>query len=246
MMNRYFIISLLVIFSIGKPAFSQERRMMAENRHNLLYSEDFSKDLHNWWIEGGGQVWIRDGRLYMKAVGPKRSNANVSTVWCRSVFPGDVRIEFDAHVLSSPYNVNNINVFLCYSDPDGMPLYESRQERRTGAYSLYHQLNGYIFTYLNDVNDKNESSSDNPSPARFRMRRCPGFHLIQEKHAYHCKQGLTYHVTLIKRGTMLTYGVDGTVYLEAEDKLPLASGLFGLRTYSTFLWWDNVKVYQAD
>jgi hypothetical protein len=246
MMHRYVTILLLVIFATGEPAFSQEDRMAAEKHGNVLFSEDFSQDLHNWWIEGGGQVWIHDGRLYVKAVGSKRSHMNVSTVWCRSMFPGDVRIEFDAHVISSPNNVNNINIFISYSDPSGAPLFESRQERRTGAYPLYHQLNGYIVTYLNDAENRSGSISDNPSDARFRLRRCPGFRLIQETYAYHCKKGVTYHIAFTKRGNRLTYSVDGTVYLDAKDGKPLAGGLFGLRTYSTFLWWDNIKVYKAD
>jgi hypothetical protein len=246
MMYRHLLVSLLVIFATGAPACSQQNRTMVEKKARLLFSENFSKDLSNWWVEGGQQVWIRDGRLYMKADGSGPSNMNVSTAWCRTKFPDDVRIELDAHVLDSPTHVNNINIFFSYSDPKGMPLFESRQERRTGAYTLYHQLNGYIVTFLNDPEHREGNNADNPDGARFRLRRCPGFRLIQEKFAYHCKKGVTYHISLTKRGKRLSYSVDGTVYLEADDDKPLCGGLFGLRTYATFLWWDNIKVYKAD
>lgn len=246
MLYRHFILSLLFVVAIGKPAFSQQHRVSADKQGDLLFSDDFSQGLKNWWIEGGGQVWINDGRLYVKAVGPKRASMYVSTVWCKSAFPGDVRIELDARVLSSPNNANNINMFLSFTDPGGAPLFESRQERKTGKYSLYHQLNGYIFTYLNDAQKGNESISVNPAPARFRFRRCPGFHLILEKFAYHCQKGKTYHITVTKKGNRLTYGVDGKVYLDAKDDNPLNGGFFGLRTYSTFLWWDNIKIFKVD
>ena len=213
--------------------------MIAENQETLLFFEDFSKDINNWWIEGGDKVWIENGRLFMKAIGSKSRKSNVCTVWCKSEFPGNVQIEFDAHVISSPNNANNINFFLSYSDPDGVPLYETRRRRSTGKYKLYHQLNGYIFTFVNGEPGKH---SDGVAKARFRMRRCPGFHLIKENFGHYSRKGLTYHIKITKRGNRLTYEVDGKIYLDANDNRPLAGGLIGLRTYSTFLWWDNIKV----
>jgi Domain of unknown function (DUF6250) len=241
-MHRHFVTLLLVLFAFIGLAFSDQRQMIAESQENLLFFEDFSLDMNNWWVEGGDKVWIQHGRLYVRAVGSKNLKSNVCTVWCKSVFPGDVQIEFDAHVISSPKNVNNINFFLSYSDPSGVPMYETRQQRSTGKYALYHQLNGYIFTFLNDVKGKGSRYSDGSSKARFRMRRCPDFHLIKENFGYHCRQGVTYHITITKRGNRLTYGIDGKVYLIAYDNKSLAGGLIGLRTYSTFLWWDNIEV----
>ena len=241
-MHRHFLTLLLVLFIFNGLAFSDQRQMIAESQENLLFFEDFSKDMNNWWVEGGDKVWIQNGRLYMKAEGSKNLKSNVSTLWFKHVFPDDVHIEFDAHVISSPNNVNNINLFLSYSDPSGVPMYDTRQQRSSGKYTLYHQLNGYIFTFLNDVEGKGGRYSDGSSKARFRMRRCPGFQLIKENYGYNCRQGVTYHITITKRGNRLTYEVDGKVYLIAYDSKPLPGGLIGLRTYSTFLWWDNIEI----
>lgn len=242
LMRKYFVIFLLALFAfIGLP-FSDRRQAIAESKEKILFFEDFSQGMNNWWVEGGDKVWIQHGRLYMRAVGSKSLKSNVCTVWCKSVFPGDIQIEFDAHVISSPKNVNNINFFLSYSDPSGVPLYETRQQRSTGEYLLYHQLKGYIFTFLNDVKGKGGRYSDGSSKARFRMRRCPGFHLIKENFEYNCKQGVTYHIKITKKRNRLTYEIDGKVYLAGYDNKPLTGGLIGLRTYSTFLWWDNIEV----
>jgi chemotaxis protein MotB len=72
-----------------------------------------------------------------------------------------------------------------YSDPAGIPLYETRAARETADYKLYHQLNGYILTFLNDrdgIDDRNYQGSGN---ARFRFRCCPGFKLVKEERLEH-------------------------------------------------------------
>lgn len=45
-----------------------------------------------------------------------------------------------------------------------------------------------------------------------------------------------------RRGTHLSYAVDGVVYAEADDPEPLRGGHIGLRTFHTQLWWDNIVV----
>ena len=222
---------------------------------NVLFSEDFegyedgSAPPADWWVEGGEKVWIESGHLRVKAnPESKYQPGYVCTVWNRKTFPGSVRVKFDAHVLDSTIGANNVNFFLLYSDPAGRPLYESRASRASGEYRLYHELNGYILTFLND-----REGADTPHPsaglyedgstrARFRMRRCPGFHLMTETYGYHCRKGVSYHVTIAKQGGRLTFAVDGTVYLEGHDDRPWTEGLIGLRTFQTDLWWDNIVV----
>jgi hypothetical protein len=245
-MNRYLVIFFLIPFAFDAPAYSDQSQMIKEGQENILFVEDFSQDMNNWWVEGRDQVWIQDGHLYVNAVRSKKRELNVCTVWCKFEFKGDVRIEFDAHVISSPENVNNINFFLFYSDPNGASMYETRRRRSSGKYKLYHQLNGYIFTFLNDVIGKGGKYSDGSSKARFRVRRCPGFRLIKENFGYHCRKGDTYRITIIRKGNKLTYAVDGKVYLSVADNEPLKGGLIGLRTFSTFLWWDNITVWKLD
>jgi hypothetical protein len=212
----------------------------------VLFVEDFSDGMKNWWVEGGRKVHVKSGRLYVDANPPEGSqDGGVCTVWCKETFPGDVRVEFDAHVVESVPEVNNINFFLSYSDPSGEPLYETRDERKTAKYSLYHKLNGHIFTYLRDSRQADGANSDGSTKARFRIRRNPGFHMLGEAFDYHCEKGRTYHVVLTKSGGTLSMTVDGKVYCRATDQQPLKGGLIGLRTYRTHLWWDNIKVTEA-
>ena len=196
-----------------------------------------------WWAEGGEWAGIRDHALFIKADPPKKgAPGNVCTVWNHTPLPANVRVEFDATVKASSFDANNINFFLLYTMPDGRSLYDTREERADGSYKKYHDLDGYIFTFLNDWTGEGGRYEDGSTKARFRMRRCPGFKLLTETYASHCKQDVTYHVTITKLGGQITFAVDGTVYLEQTDPEPWKSGLLGLRTYHTDLAWDNLKV----
>ena len=235
---------LAVIASFGVSCGQEGQAVAAEE--NVLLFEDFSEGMDNWWVEGGVNTWVEDERLHMNAnpEGEGKQPGYVATVWCKQEFSGDVKVEFDAHVVASATDVNNINFFLLYSDPEGTPLYETRESRADAGYKLYHVLNGNIFTFLNDTRKESQDTPLDERVARIRIRHCPGFELLAESYDYHCRQGVTYHIELIKQGTKLSLSVDGNLLLETEDPEPHTSGLIGLRTFRTYLWWDNIKVTQ--
>lgn len=205
--------------------------------------ENFSHGMADWWVEGGERVWVEDGRLHVKADPAGKGSAGaVATVWHRAVQPGDFDLELDAHVVSSSADANNINLFFGYTDPSGFPLEQTKHLRKNAAYSLYHQLNGYIVTFLNDAEGAGGKAADGSTKARVRIRRNPGFKLLAETFAYHCRPGVTYHLRLVKRGGEIRFAVDGKELLRATDPEPLGPGYFGLRTYRTWLWWDNIRL----
>lgn len=190
-----------------------------------------------WWHEGSNAVRIENGHLRADA-NPDQNGEDydASTIWLDKIFTGDLRVEFDAHVLASEEDKNNINFFFLFSDPSGAPIFQSKEDRIDGKYGKYHKLNGYVFTFL---------ANGNPDKARFRFRDDPGFNLLQENLAYECKQNKTYHITITKKANRITYAVDGTVYLDMIDDVANPehiSGMIGFRTWHTDLWWDNLKV----
>ena len=190
-----------------------------------------------WWVEGGERVWVQDGRLHVDA-DPAADGPRAATIWARQVIRGDVKVTFDAHVVSSSADANNINLFLFYSDPAGKPLEATASQRADGAYNRYHALNGYILTF---VNEPAEGAAEG-GPARIRMRRCPGFNLLAETRQHHSRSGRTYHFEIVRRAGKMTINVDGRPLLSADDPQPHREGLLGLRTFRTHLWWDNIRV----
>ncbi|MEE9432349.1 MAG: DUF1961 family protein [Melioribacteraceae bacterium] len=216
-----------------------KENISSDNEQKILHQEDFSSSSipNDLFIEGSKKVVIRDGHLWVDAVADSIGESNVSTIWLNKEFSGDLKVEFDASVIQSPGDQNNINFFFLYSDPSGKSLFESSDLRKDGSYKTYHNLNGYIFTYL---------ANGNPDTARFRFRDCPGFNLLKENNTYHCIKDSIYRIEIIKKGNSLTYSVDGKTYLDIKDYAnPIHSkGIIGFRTWKTELWWDNLIVTQ--
>jgi len=221
------------------------RQLLQRPVEKVLFAEDFESYPDNstlpdgWWYEGSKAVRIEKGRLRADAnLDNNGEDYGASTIWLDRTFGGDLRVEFDAHVLASDGDKNNINFFFLFVDPSGRPLSQTKDERSDGEYGKYHALNGYVFTFLAD---------GDPDKARFRMRDEPGFNLLQENFAYECRQHKTYHVAVTKKGSRIGFAVDGTVYLDKVDDAANPehkSGIIGFRTWHTDLWWDNVKVTQ--
>ncbi len=209
---------------------------------DTVWSDGFSGGLENWWVEGGQQVQAKDGVLDVRADPPDNDPGGVCTVWCRQPFGGDLRVEFDARVKHSHIGANNLNFFLHYSDPCGADLYDTREARADGGYAKYHQLTGYIFTFLNDRHGEADPAPDGLPAGRMRIRRCPGFRLLAENYGYHCRAGRTYRITVEKRGGVLRFDVDGEVSLEGGDPEPLGAGYLGFRTFRTHVEWGNLRV----
>ena len=195
------------------------------------WDEDFSAGMSGWWPEGGERVWVEEGRLHVRADAPQVAGGGVNTVWSRRPLPADFELEVDAHVVSSSTDVNNINLFFCYSDPSGRPLEETRESRASAAYNLYHPLNGYIATFVKEA-----------GAARIRLRRNPGFNLLKEHRGGESRAGLTYRLKVRKQAGEIVFSLDGSEVARARDPNPWSGGLLGLRTFRTHLWWDNIRV----
>jgi hypothetical protein len=195
--------------------------------------------LSDWWVEGGERVWIESGRLHMKADAPGKTTA---TVFLRRPHKGDFRFSVDAQVVSSSVDANNINLFFSASDPSGRPLIDSAASRASADYGLYHKLNGYIITFLNDAAGEGGRAAEGSTKARIRIRRNPGFKLLAETYTYHCRAGVTYSLLVEKTGGEIRFSVDGKELLSAYDPQPLGGGHLGLRTFRTHLWWSNPRL----
>lgn len=185
----------------------------------------------NWWVEGGQKVGVEDGHLRIKA-DPYKGSGKWCTVWTDIIVSGNVQISYDAQILSFRKKSNNVNMFIFYSDPSGTDLYASRDKRKDAKYSLYHDLDGYIITFVNKENR-----------ARIRIRRCPGFRLLIEDYWTHKLRGKTYHFIITKKDDFVTLNIDnGNYILTAEDPKPPVSGRIGFRTYKTDYWVDNLTI----
>jgi hypothetical protein len=208
-----------------------------------VLSVRFEPGLAGFWVEGGERVTVdRDGGLSVAADPPDGRDGDVCTVWHRSPFAGNIAVSFDARVEQSSIAANNINFFLHYTDPSGIDLVESRHSRDDASYVRYHELSGYIFTFLNDRHGEAPPGAEGEPVARLRIRRCPGFELLAERYGYHCRQQVPYHIEISARNGSLEFSVDGSISLTAHDENPLDGGYFGFRTFRSHVVWSNLLI----
>lgn len=202
-----------------------------------------------YWLEGQARVGVENNRLVIDAI--RRGRDTGATVWLDQKITGDVKVEFDAHVVDSINDVNNINFFLYFSDPNGDSLKDTRGERADGLYQRYgcdaaakkdvcagRELTGYILTYV---------AAGYPDSARFRFRQAPGFKLLSESRGFENRSERTYHISIKKKGSLIQQSVNGEIqltYTIENYEEELNSGFVGFRTWNTQLWIDNFRIIQ--
>ena len=206
----------------------------------LLIDEDFTKGMENWWSEGNEKVWVEDGHLYQKVDSEEQRSG---TVWCSIPHPDDCIIEYGGYVISSSLDVNNLNFFFSYNYSEESSLYETRDERQTGRYKLYHDMPGYIITYLNDADGEGGLHADGTTQARSRFRKNPGFQLLWEQFGFLCRQEEEYQFRIEKRGGDIAFSVNGEQRFLYADPEPLGGGFVGFRSFRSFIRWDYLKLY---
>ena len=209
---------------------------------DTVWKRQFGSGLEDWWVEGGQKVWTEEGELHVLADPEQPGAGYMCTVWCRTPLPPEIAVTFRARVVHSHIAANNINLFLGFRHPSGAELHQTRQERSSGEYALYHELNGVILTYLNDFRREGPAAADGLPQARMRIRRCPGFRLLAERFAYHCREGVSYRFSIVRRKSLVRMVVDQEVELEARDPDPASGGLLGFRTFRSHVAWSKLCV----
>ena len=194
-------------------------------RIEWLASEGFDGDLHRWFAEGSSEVKVMDGKLWVRKLDPEK--ANTATIWFRPDLPNDVIISFKAKAVPpDEKNAANLNLFLHAREPDGKTL----RFGRSGQYSEYHKIPNYIITFVGGFR-----------PGWSRARRDPGFNLLHEADV-RSEVGQEYDIAVTVQGGRLRYYLDGRKIHDVQDPEPLPGGKFGLRSWSTNAWWDDVKI----
>jgi hypothetical protein len=214
-------------------------------RVETVFEDRFDGGLEHWVAEGTPRVSAGGGRLSVDAVG---GVPHVATVWCRTPFAGDQVIEYTCRVEPTVDDLGrgetNMNVLLFASRPDGRGLAETAAER-TGAYAEYHQLHTYILTYLNsDRQGRSPIHGDcGEQLTRIRLRRCPGFRLMEELWRPPIEKGRQYRFTVAARGRRTQLFVDGLPVLDCrEAEAPHRAGLHGYRTWMSHISSDLFRV----
>ncbi len=186
-----------------------------------LVASGFGEDLAVWPHEGAGSVSLDGGVLVMD------SPDGGHTVFFAGELPADVLVRFVCRIAPSGGN-NNINLIShCRPQhPGEFPVVAD------GAYQGYHQLPGYIATFVND----------SESPGRTRLRRNPGFELIQETRETASDENRDYEIVFVAMSGRVMYYIDGERVHDWTDPDPHGGGFFALRTWKTALAYSDIQI----
>lgn len=273
-MYRFAVFQLLFLISMmawgeshssGSIGGGPEQQMQVQERTFLLgettYREDFDSGEPDVWVEGNPErVWLENGRLVLDSNDPEE---RVLTVFIDQRFEGNLYFEYEAEILNSntaagfpePRDANNINTFLHYSDPAGSDLKDTRQDRMDGAYRHYHELSGYIVTFLNgyiaELRER-ERNPDHPveieeNTGRVRLRENPGFVLREEAFRERSVAGRVYRMQFIYFEGELFFFVDDRFQLafKASEENRPDEGYFAFRTFATEIAVDRFRVREV-
>jgi hypothetical protein len=194
------------------------------------------QDFRHWHVEAehpGTRVSLREGVLDID------SPAGV-TVWLAHPLEGPVEIEFQATAVAAGGpndNVSDLNVFWMATNAtgDGQPPYV---KRRSGRFAEYDDLLTY---YVGLGGNRNTTS---------RFRRYigePGNRPLLPSHDLSSPGDLLVPnrkqtITLTADGGLIEYRRDGKSLFVYEDPAPYTRGWFALRTTSSHLRVENLRI----
>jgi hypothetical protein len=174
---------------------------------------------NRWVVEGDAKLAVHDGRLTV--VTPQ------ATLWWREPLPADVSIEFKAGAdLPAENNAANLNLFLHARELDGTPYRFGRSAR----YEEYHSIPNYVVTLTGGF-----------QAGWSRLRRNPGFTILSEEPSTRSEVGRAYRIRVLVAGGRIRYWLDGKLVHDARDPQPLPGGHFALRTWSSRVWWSDIR-----
>jgi hypothetical protein len=203
-------------------------------RPQLLYADDFV-NADNWVLEAEqpAQVVVRDGALDIDAPAGL-------TLWFKHGLSGPVAIEFVATPVAAggPHdNVSDLNVFWMATNRDGSA---PASQPRDGKLTAYNDLRSY---YVDLGGNRNTTT---------RFRRYVGDPEVQPLPAGHDLSGnaaplganRSRRITLLTNGAHIEYRCNDQPLFSYEDAAPYTSGWFALRTNSSHLRIQGLRIYR--
>ncbi|UCD30346.1 MAG: sulfatase-like hydrolase/transferase, partial [Planctomycetota bacterium] len=205
----------------------------------LLYQEDFDKDLGQWTVEQaeGGKALIRNGKLEIE-------DAQGCTIWFNQKLTAPVMIEYEATMIKADGSydrVSDLNCFWMAVDPKNPDDIFVSSGKRGGIFRNYHPLRLY---YVGCGGNDNTTTRFRRYPGGGGRPLLPGHDLRDQK--YLLQPNRPIKIQLVTFGNIIQYIRDGEIIFDIRDDRPYHQGWFGLRTVRNHMTVDNFRVWRLE
>lgn len=246
MRHLKYSILLLMIKCVSFAGYCQEREF--SELENLEWKEVFldvgDEDWQRNWFLDGEKASVqnrRDGMLF--TAGPvERENASHAVLWTKKSFNGDLKIEFDFTKMDNATKAVNILYIQATGFEEGPYVKDIAtwaELRKIPKMSLYFQnMNLWHVSYAAFSNSNEKDKKDYMRARRYPVLKEKSFKDTEVGASYDntglFKDGITYHMTVIKKGDLLMIRVEGDGKSEIfkwdfSHHPPIVEGRIGLR-----------------
>jgi len=234
------ILGLLVLLTNFPLLHHALLRSEPEGNLPLPYTDDFSRretvEEHYW--NSGGHWRVINGELLSPGV---RNNP----LWLKAKLPNDVAVEFDVRS-QSPEGDIKAEIFGNGSDhASGYVLIHGGWGNSVSVIARLDE-HGTPLTEIQREADKRAAERKLPSnkPEDTGVFK-KDTHLRVEAQPYKVEIGRTYHWRIERRGSLLSWFIDGKPFMSFDDPFPLTGkghDRFGFSSWEADLFFDNLKI----
>jgi hypothetical protein len=229
----------LILVVMGCLAAADKAKRPTVGRYTatqLLWQDDFQKDLSQWAIEQqpGGSTKLNQGTMEIDDRGG-------CTVWFRQKLEAPVLIEFDVTMIKAGGRndrTSDLNCFTMAVDLKHPQDILTNGKKRAGKFKNYHDLRLYYVGY----------GANNNKTARFRRYPGDGSRPVKPEHdlkATHKPNKIRRVQILVADGTY-QFWIDGKNIYNVSDPKPYRSGWFGFRTVKNHMKIQRFRVWRVE
>jgi len=185
--------------------FEPENAAAIEPAGRVLFTDDFTGALDNWYHEGGGRLAIeRPGVMRVEIIGSQQGSVGCQAL-CRETFPDRIALEYDLKLLTK----NGLLItFIAMAGLNGEDLIEGGLPPREGVFADYTGEDAVVKSYHVSVSRYDDQGQHTGVS---NWRRNPGLHLMGQGEDRCREINRWYHVRIVKAG--------GHCQLQVNDRL---------------------------
>lgn len=201
-------------------------------KDSLLFQDNFNAalDTGNWVVEkqkaDSEIVVTKNGKLLLDTY-------SGATIWYKKELKGNIRITYKRKVIvdgGRNDRLSDLNNFWMATDPS------KKIFTRQGGFAEYDSLNMYYMGMGGNYNKTSRFRKYSNGDKKIITEYTDSLHLL--------KANKEYFIEIIVKDGVITFAVDGEIFVHWKDELPFTHGYFGIRSTRSRQEVDEVCLFQ--